>query len=94
MNEKNSSLELDVKKVEMRAQASVEEHERYRKIMESKMKAEAMFIESKYNLQLDTAQRQAESAQRNIISRIGVEFCSIFNTNEQAVLSQKFLFFF
>ena len=82
LNEANSQLQLDVQKIEMKSQAALEEQERTKKILECKMKTQIMSIESEYNLKLDNAERLVESERRAIIGRIGVEFCSLFNTSE------------
>ena len=82
LTEKNAALQLEMQKIEMRSQAAAEEQERSRKILESKLKTQLMSIESEYNLKLDTAQRQTDAVQRSLISKVGVEFCSLFNTSQ------------
>ena len=67
----------------MQLKSNEEQYKRELKLLENQLTTKMLFKEKELNNQLGVTKQQAESTKRALIGRIGIEFCSLFNTTEE-----------
>lgn len=80
---KYQNLQLENQKTLLQIKSNEEQYQRELKLIESQLTTKMLTKEKDFNNQLDISKRQTESIKRALIGRIGVEFCSLFNTTEE-----------
>lgn len=82
LHEKICSLNLQIHQAELKHQSQTEELTRAHNIEIAQLRSDLMEKISEATLKLDSCQRQVKEARRDVMSKIALEFCSLFNTNE------------